>query len=40
VIRNGQALPASQPVPPGLTGYDPTLARNRYNPVAARALLG
>ncbi|MBP8297567.1 MAG: hypothetical protein KAX84_15760, partial [Burkholderiales bacterium] len=40
VIRNGQALPASQPVPPGLTGYDPTLKpANRYNPVAARALL-
>ena len=40
VIRNGQALPASQPVPPMLTGHDPKLKpANRYNPVAARALL-
>jgi ABC-type transport system substrate-binding protein len=40
VIRNGQALPASQPVPVGLTGYDPNLKpANRYNPAAARALL-
>ena len=40
VIRNGQALPASQPVPPGLTGHDPKLKpANQYHPVAARALL-
>jgi len=40
VIRNGQAIPATQPVPPGLTGHDPTLKRaSRYDPAAARALL-
>ena len=40
VIRNGQGIPASQPVPPGLTGHDPSLTPfNRYDPAAARALL-
>ena len=40
VILSGQALPASQPVPPGLAGHDPTLKpANRYDPTAARALL-
>ena len=40
IIRNGQGLPASQPVPPGLTGHDPKLKRaNRYDPAAGRALL-
>jgi oligopeptide transport system substrate-binding protein len=40
VIRNGQGVPASQPVPPGLAGHDPKLKpANRYNPAAARALL-
>jgi ABC-type transport system substrate-binding protein len=40
IIRNGQAVPASQPVPPGLSGHDRKLKpANRYNPVAARALL-
>ncbi|MEP7083144.1 MAG: ABC transporter substrate-binding protein, partial [Betaproteobacteria bacterium] len=40
VIRNGQGMPASQPVPPGLTGHDLKLkAANRHDPAAARALL-
>ena len=40
IIRNGQGMPASQPVPPGLSGHDPKLkAANRFNPAAARALL-
>jgi oligopeptide transport system substrate-binding protein len=40
VIRNGQGMPASQPVPLGLSGHDPKLKpANRYNPAAARALL-
>jgi ABC-type transport system substrate-binding protein len=40
VIRNGQAIAATQPVPPGLTGHDPTQKRaSRYDPAAARALL-
>jgi len=40
VIRNGQGVAASQPVPPGLTGHDPALKPvNRYDPAAARALL-
>jgi len=40
VLRQGQAIPATQMVPPGLLGHDPT--RNRraeYNPAAAQALL-
>ena len=40
VVRQGQAIPATQPIPPGLLGYDPTLPRpNAYDPAAARALL-
>ncbi len=40
VIRNGQAIPATQPVPPGLSGHDPRIvAANRHDPAAARALL-
>lgn len=36
----GQAIAATQPVPPGLLGHDPTLKRlTRYDPAAARALL-
>jgi peptide/nickel transport system substrate-binding protein len=39
-VLNGQAIPATQPVPPGLYGHDPNyVARYRYDPVAARALL-
>jgi oligopeptide transport system substrate-binding protein len=40
VLRHGQGKLASQLVPPGIPGHDPTLpARNRYDPAAARALL-
>jgi len=40
VLRHGQAEPASQLVPPGLAGHDPTLrANDLYDPAAARALL-
>ena len=40
VIRNGQAVPASQPVPPNVAGHDPRIKpANRHDPGAARALL-
>ena len=40
LIRHGQAQLASQLVPPGIPGHDPTMqARNAYDPAAARALL-
>ena len=40
VIRHGQAKLASQLVPPGIPGHDPTLvAKNAYDPSGARALL-
>ena len=40
VLRHGQGEPASQLVPPGLAGHDPTLAAgDPYDPAAARALL-
>ena len=40
VLRHGQAEPASQLVPPGLAGHDPTLrANDLYDPAGARALL-
>jgi len=36
----GQALPATQPVPPPVPGYDPALSATKtYDPAAARALL-
>ena len=39
-LLNGQGIPASQPVPPPLYGYDPKyVARYGYDPNAARALL-
>jgi oligopeptide transport system substrate-binding protein len=39
-LLNGQGIPASQPVPPPLYGYDPKYAaRYGYDPSAARALL-
>lgn len=39
-LRNGQAVPAAQPPPPGITGYDPAIpAVDEHDPVAARALL-
>src|SRR4029434_3584582 len=38
-VLNGQAIPASQLVPPGLYGHDPKyVARYGYDPAAARAL--
>jgi ABC-type transport system substrate-binding protein len=40
VLRRGQALPATQPVPPGVSGYDSSFnGRAQYDPDAARALL-
>jgi len=40
VIRQRQGLPATQVVPPEMSGHDPTLdARTRYDPAAAKALL-
>jgi oligopeptide transport system substrate-binding protein len=39
-LLNGQAIPATQPVPPPLYGYDPKyVPRYGYDPAAARALL-
>jgi ABC-type transport system substrate-binding protein len=38
-LINGQALPASQPVPPSVPGYDRSLQPTPYDPAAARALL-
>jgi ABC-type transport system substrate-binding protein len=40
VLRRGQAIPATQIIPPGLLGHDPTHNRRAsYDPAAARALL-
>ena len=40
VMRQGQALPASQPVPPGVTGHDPKFNGHvSFDPAGARALL-
>jgi len=40
VIRQGQAVWASQLLPPGVNGHDPKFVGNtRYDPVAAKALL-
>ena len=40
ILKNGQAVPASQPVPPSLFGHDPAAAaKSEYDPAAARALL-
>ncbi len=40
VIRQGQAMPATQVVPPGMSAHDPTIApRAAYDPAAAKALL-
>jgi len=38
-LLNGQALPATQVVPPGVPGHDPSLRPARVDPAAARALL-
>jgi ABC-type transport system substrate-binding protein len=40
VIRQGQAVPATQPIPPGVSGHNPALSsRSVFDPAAARALL-
>jgi ABC-type transport system substrate-binding protein len=40
VIRQGQAIPATQPVPPNVSGHNPNIKnRTPYDPTAARALL-
>jgi oligopeptide transport system substrate-binding protein len=40
LIANGQGVPATQPVPPGLAGFDPSIPpKNGYDPKAARVLL-
>ena len=40
VLFGGNALPANQLLPPGVSGYDPKLpAKSLYDPAAARALL-
>jgi peptide/nickel transport system substrate-binding protein len=40
VIRQGQAIPATQPIPPNVNGHNPNLDGSlRYDPAAARALL-
>ncbi|MEO7761350.1 MAG: ABC transporter substrate-binding protein, partial [Casimicrobiaceae bacterium] len=40
VIRQGQGIPATQPIPPNITGHDPNVKRPYpYDPAAARALL-
>jgi oligopeptide transport system substrate-binding protein len=40
VLRLGNALPATQPIPPGVSGHDPAFdGRTNYNPAGARALL-
>ena len=40
VLRQGQGMPATQPIPPGVNGYNPKIAnRTPYDPAAAKALL-
>jgi ABC-type transport system substrate-binding protein len=40
VLRQGQGMPATQPIPPGVSGYNAKLAnRTPYDPAAAKALL-
>jgi len=40
VLRAGQALPATQPVPPNVSGYNPKFDGNaKFDPAAAKALL-
>src|SRR5205823_13806133 len=40
LVRHGQGVLASQLVPPGIPGHDPSLiAKNAYDPSAAKALL-
>ena len=40
VLRAGQAFPATQPIPPNVTGYNPKFdGRAKFDPAAAKALL-
>jgi ABC-type transport system substrate-binding protein len=40
VLRQGQAIPATQPVPPGVTGHDPKFNGHvSFDPAGARSLL-
>jgi ABC-type transport system substrate-binding protein len=40
VLWQGQAIPATQPIPPGVTGHDPKFDGHvKYDPAGARALL-
>ena len=40
VLRQGQAEPATQPIPPNVAGYDPQIKGHvRYDPAGAKALL-
>ncbi len=40
VLRQGQAIPATQPVPPNVAGYNPKFEGNaKFDPAGARALL-
>ncbi len=40
MIRQGQAMPANQVVPPTVSGHNPKLpTKTNYNPAQARALL-
>jgi ABC-type transport system substrate-binding protein len=40
IIRQGQGEPATQPIPPNVGGYDPSIKeRPTYDPAGARALL-
>ncbi|MBK8690597.1 MAG: bicyclomycin resistance protein [Betaproteobacteria bacterium] len=39
VVYNGQGLPSSQIVPPGVSGFDPQSRRPPHDPVTANALL-
>jgi ABC-type transport system substrate-binding protein len=40
VLRSGQAEPATQPLPPNVTGYNPKFSGHaKYDPAAAKALL-
>jgi oligopeptide transport system substrate-binding protein len=40
IVRNGQAIEAQYPIPPGVVGHDPNYRTSiRYDPVGANALL-
>jgi oligopeptide transport system substrate-binding protein len=40
VVRQGQGEPATQPIPPNITGYDPKFSGHvRFDPAGAKALL-